>query len=336
MAQSRTTMVTRRSARNLQGLVGVENPARRQGHDIGTESILSPVRNPVCSIGTESANTPFSNPDTLSLNPIENVSSPESESDLNQRDYTLNMDKAWKKKLEACNADFKVRSVFKGGNYVFNFSTAMYELYREALVKHFETIMDETDACIRVRYKDCLDNSGATVESQLKVYQSSTDKLKYSINLYHTKSKVMVNGKEAYRFNSEHVKISDIILSGEDVSGLDKEYADTILEGLRAIRVSKSTPETNQNSSNTLITNTSPQLLTEQSHVQGDSPILVNTSGYGDSNELNGDPSPCPSCTNLVDIGGIFCDGCENWFHFECETLTAEDVRRYDGSDDPY
>ena len=54
--------------------------------------------------------------------------------------YTLNMDKAWKKKLGACKAEYKVRTEFKGGNYVFEFSAAMYELYRTALVEHLKLL----------------------------------------------------------------------------------------------------------------------------------------------------------------------------------------------------
>ena len=48
-----------------------------------------------------------------------------------------------------------------------------------------------------------------------------------------------------------------------------------------------------------------------------------------------GDPAPCPSCNRQVDINNILCDSWENWFHFECEALTADDVGRYDCSD-PY
>ena len=36
--------------------------------------------------------------------------------------------------------------------------------------------------------------------------------LKYTINLYHTKSKVMVNGREASQFNIEHMEITETIL----------------------------------------------------------------------------------------------------------------------------
>ena len=52
------------------------------------------------------------------------------------------------------------------------------------------------------------DKSGAKVESQIKILQSPDNDLKYTINLYHTRSKLIVNGVEAHRFNEEHAEIS--------------------------------------------------------------------------------------------------------------------------------
>ena len=50
--------------------------------------------------------------------------------------------------------------------------------------------------------------------------------------------------------------------------------------------------------------------------------------------ENDGDPILCPS--HLVDVNSIYSDRCENWFHFECETLTAEDARKHNHSEDSY
>ena len=71
----------------------------------------------------------------------------------------------------------------------------MYELYRTALVQHFESLKDNAQTNIKITYKDCSDKSGATVESQLRIYPKDSKKLKFVINMYHTKSKVMVNGR---------------------------------------------------------------------------------------------------------------------------------------------
>ena len=77
--------------------------------------------------------------------------------ELQHRNYTLNLDKAMKKKLIACNADCKVESELKGENYIFIFSAAMYELYRNALVEHFEFIQQTARSNIKISYKDSLE-----------------------------------------------------------------------------------------------------------------------------------------------------------------------------------
>ena len=64
--------------------------------------------------------------------------------DIYKRDYTLNMGKALKKKLSACDLEYKVKSSNRGGNQIFNFSAAMYELYRATLVDHFEILQSNS------------------------------------------------------------------------------------------------------------------------------------------------------------------------------------------------
>ena len=55
------------------------------------------------------------------------------------------------------------------------------------------------------------------------------------MNMFHTKSKLMVNGKEAGLFNAQHQKIIDSILATEEVSRLDRDMFETIVEALKTI-----------------------------------------------------------------------------------------------------
>ena len=205
------TMITRRSARNLQRLAGVEGAGA---------------------------------PDAICSGSVDN--SPDSYT----RGYTLNVDKTWKKKLEACNVDYKIRLEFKGGNFAFEFSAAMYKLYPMAFVAHFESRENMAAANIKVQCNDIFDKSGAKVESQIKILKSQDNDLKYTINLYHTRSKVMVNGAEADGFNVEHAEISKRILSSEDVNKLDRKFFDVISEGLGSSASSKPNSKRNQNNKN--------------------------------------------------------------------------------------
>ena len=278
-------VVTRRSTRNLNRLTSSaesDNPDRDVVRTNGTENI-SPNLD-VCD-----------------------------SSELSQRGYALNMDKAIQKKIETCNTEYKVLSEQKANNYIFYFSTAMYELYRTALVEHFRSCTSNEQTDTKISYKDCSDQSGATVESQIKVYPKGNLKQKYIINMYHTKSKIMVNGSEAHRFSQEHSSITDKILQSEDVNKLDKDFRDHLIDGLKSIKLQQ------------------PSAVSEINVEQPQSP--QNTNIHNDDTD---DAVPCLSCDELVISDGIFCDSCECWLHYKCENLTSAEVERLTHSDDPY
>ena len=114
-----------------------------------------------------------------------------------QRDYTLNYERAPLKNLSACNTDLNVQSESKHWNFVFTFSVGMYELYRDALRDHYACLNDDPRSGVKVTFKDCKDKSGAFVESLIRVFErigKGCGQQKYIMNLYHTKSRIMVNG----------------------------------------------------------------------------------------------------------------------------------------------
>ena len=171
--------------------------------------------------------------------------------DDSHRDYDLNRERAMRKKAKACQAAYLVTSEIKGENQIFTFSAAMYELYRNSLCEHFQNLNDNNELNLKVRFKDISDKSGLTVESQLKVYQTSAsgyDRLKYTISMYHTKSRIMVNGRQVMLFNDEHSKITESILTCEQVAVLDKELLSCIEDGLRTLSVEKAKPQASSKS----------------------------------------------------------------------------------------
>ena len=127
---------------------------------------------------------------------------------------------------------------------MFNLSAAMYELYWQRLGEHFYNLSKDEESNITIIFNDSINRYGATVETLMKVYQkaqSGYDRLKYSINMYHTSTRIMGNGRQSTQFNTEHSKITDSILASEQVSDLDEELYNDIVEGLRNISVSKRT-----------------------------------------------------------------------------------------------
>ena len=91
----------------------------------------------------------------------------------------------------------------------------MYELYRGALQEHYACLNDCSRSGLKVTFKGCKDKSGAIVESQIRVFErigNGCGQQKYIMNLYHTKSRVMVYGFDVYHFNTEHQKLWFIYL----------------------------------------------------------------------------------------------------------------------------
>ena len=104
----------------------------------------------------------------------------------------------------------------------------MYELYRASLVEHFENLRSLDSDNMKIEYRDVTDKSDSFVESVIKVFDKEYV-LDFAINLYHTKSKAMVNGRNVNSFNQEHLKIAEAILRKKDVNMLDKEIRSTII-----------------------------------------------------------------------------------------------------------
>ena len=273
----------------------------------------------------------FSNPTQAqwsSLINFDNDNYPQAESPEEEpvRDYELNCDSAMRKKAKACSVDYFVSGEEKGGNYVFSFSTAMYEIYRDMLMEYFQGVENSPNAGMNIKFKDISDKSGLTVESQIRVHQKTQNgsgRLKYTINLYHTNNRLMVNGRQATQFNAEHVRLTNRIMASGEVRQLDRDMLSQIEASLNSITVRK--PKTTKS------TTQSPKCnLNESKRLFNDS--NTNEAGKGASNVII-----CPTCEGPLDaLPSICCDKCETWFHFDCEQISVESRSILDNSDIGY
>ena len=178
-----------------------------------------------------------------------------------------------------------------------------------ALVAHFESLENTAPANIKVQCNEIFDKSGAKVESQIKILKSPDNDLKYTINLCHTRSKVMVNGAEADGFNAEHAEIPKRILSSEDVNKLDRKFFDVISEGLGSSVSSKVNSKRNQNNKNnnknSCTAHDCPSLLLNGHRSPRTKKSIACASGQDMVSLSEGYPAPCPSCNRQVDVNGI-------------------------------
>jgi len=114
-----------------------------------------------------------------------------------KRSYQLNKTKALKKKIAACNRD-TVSIQLTGGGINITFNTSMYEMFRTAV----ETFYNSTIMENRCTHFFVHDKKQRNVESKFKISFGNSS---YTLNMYHSTSKCLVNGKMTTSFCNEHL-----------------------------------------------------------------------------------------------------------------------------------
>ena len=114
-----------------------------------------------------------------------------------KRSYELNKTKALKKKIAACNRD-TVSIQLTGGGINITFNTGMYEMFRTA-VETFYSSTNMENRCTKILVHD---KKQRNVESKFKISFGNSS---YTLNMYHSTSKCLVNGKMTTSFCNEHL-----------------------------------------------------------------------------------------------------------------------------------
>ena len=268
-----------------------------------------------------------------------------SESDV--RDYSLNLKKALEKKAENCLTDIKINHEVKdGGNHIYTMSTAVYEVYKCNSLNFFEKKCNHGVPKI----KHIHDQSGLNVETQVKVYSKYsskyTEQLKYCISFFHTKCKLLVNGKAVHEFKKDHKEIVKMVLSCRNLNDIDKEVYQQICSALNnmslasegrkkrvryssSIPAQKTVPKTKTSHDSLHIDNNVGQLSIKDSVSTDDTSDTQITVLEHD----NPQAQICMHCDNVVETLAIECTTCSTWYHYQCENLSHEFFERH--TEDP-
>ena len=102
------------------------------------------------------------------------------------RPYTLNIDRAIQGKIKATKRE-QLSCQMTGGGLVMYLSTAYFEGFRSALTQYL-LVSDE----LAFRVSESFDKSGLKVQSTYSI--ELQNKKAYVVNLYHTKSTILING----------------------------------------------------------------------------------------------------------------------------------------------
>ncbi|XP_071171045.1 uncharacterized protein [Mytilus edulis] len=237
-------------------------------------------------------------------------------STINTRLYTLNKEKALKKKSDACQRQHLKYELKAGNNFVVEMSAGAYEILKGEIHKILNST-DENSLAV-VQKQDGVEEAGLTVDSCYRVYNRKQNGqagsvLKFSINLYHTSCSMNVNGKRVDIF------INDIF--DKLCEKIRKEYCEVQLLNNSIHTCISQMKKYSSKVIQKSITNSDNR---QGSH-QKDNETSLNIYNRNNQNvELQGaesDTSICPSCRKYVE-DGIGCDRCDYWYHYECENIS--------------
>ena len=140
------------------------------------------------------------------------------------------------KKLISTLLDTKITHTQKDQNHVYEMSAGMYELYRSEAVRFYDC--SQETAKFKTAFKNILDAKNSVVETQIRVHQKTQrgcGDLNFALNLYHTTSRMMANGKHTEIFLTDHKKIVENIMGLQMVHSLDSMLKKAVEEQLNNI-----------------------------------------------------------------------------------------------------
>ncbi|MES9903014.1 MAG: hypothetical protein ABW168_10060, partial [Sedimenticola sp.] len=152
-----------------------------------------------------------------------------------QKPYTLDKKKALQKKLRSCDFDAQIHHEEKHGNHIFTFSTGVYELYKSLALSYFQESKDDSEYPHKISMTNRQDEDGAIVETKIQA-NTRTSKgsgpLRFAVMLYHTTSRMMINGKYATLFFTDNRKIIAALESHPGLNSIDHALRLAIYEQL--------------------------------------------------------------------------------------------------------
>ena len=201
-------------------------------------------------------------------------------------DYSLNMDKCVLKKIECSERDTKLVTQYKVGNLVFTLQAGYYELVRAGLDKLYTSQ--------NISYTPILDKQGYESARTYRVTRKGNSR--FTVNLYHTKCRILVNGANELEFiNYDLTVITKYI---------DQNFSEEC------------------NTLNTLIRNTMY--------------LMRNPKKSDTDNIESTEKPKCSVCNRNVHSRASQCSTCWKYVHYNCDKLDKDVIRDIVNPDNMY
>ena len=234
------------------------------------------------------------------------------------RNYTLNINRSLKRKIQGCekvNVEYEI----KEGGVTGTLDTASFELFRLACTEFFKEMPPEEGRCV-VDYSEDKRRK-ALVQQTYKVTSPASERL-YTLNLYPTNNTMLLNGKRYGKFIEEHLPTIHQIMcravQDQDIGSVAKfnEILGTQMQKVLDDRLrlndagcASSAPPPNTVASPASAPRT-PQTAS----------CAMNTKEEEDVT--------CLGCKRQTKSRGAYCEAGSHWIHYFCDKLTESDIDR--------
>lgn len=167
--------------------------------------------------------------------------------DVTQNDYVLNIEKSLEKKLIAAKRIRNWAYEYTGGGMVIEADTATYELFKTVAIYYYNTYPSINGKAHTTTTTD--NTSQSVVQLTVRVLDQNPQNNGYTINMYCTTSKIMVNGKNINKFIQEdlgsiHALIEDTLKSNKntDIKAINNLMKEQLENLLSQVNVNKGSP----------------------------------------------------------------------------------------------
>ena len=248
---------------------------------------------------------------------------------LSTRDYTLNVNRALRNKINACK-EVKVEYELTGGGITGSMDTATFELFRAAC-RVFYTSFPEDQGYCEINDSDDK-NSISSVQTTYKTKRAieSGSTVGYTLNLYPTNNRLLMNGKDLDSFMDCHLPtIHEImctpIKTGELRSAdqlnliLETQLQSVLSSRQNSVPHIENKPDEHDLVETGTLNDASLDMQCESESRAG--PISVK----GDK------PTPeakCPGCSKNCLKRGAVCEIGNHWMHYRCDKLSEAEIQR--------
>ena len=204
------------------------------------------------------------------------------------KNYSLNVDKALLKKLEATQRSTSMEYKQTNGGLVIKADAATFELLKHATVAYFEELPCNIGKATIQRETDSSKNATVQITIKMKEKCGKT----YTVNLYLTTCTLMVNGKNPENFGDRDIKEIHKLI--ENVNNGDKNKTITKLNEIMKSKLEQAL---------------------QGKRVQPK---------YADKDEKVS--IQCFKCTKNCRTKSTFCNSGRHWVHYNCQRLSTKEI----------